>query len=55
MILDVLGIACPSIILIVGVINLVASIKMSNRSLVLKDITIIMLSLTLIITAIKQL
>jgi len=54
MILDILGIVCPSFVLLIGIISLVGSIKKGDRSLVLKDITIMVLSLNLIMIAIKQ-
>jgi len=52
MILDVLRIVLPSIGILLGIISLVGSIKSGQRNAVLKDITIIMLSLTLIFTVI---
>jgi len=53
MILDVLSIVLPSIGLLLGLISLVISIKKDQRIVVLKDLTIIMLFLTLITITIK--
>jgi len=54
MILDILGIVFPSFVLLTGIISLVGSIKKGERGLILKDITIMVLSLNLIMIAIKQ-
>jgi len=53
MILDFLSISLAGIALITAIINLIISIKKQERILILKDISIVCLSLTLIFTAIR--
>jgi len=48
MILDILQIALTSVVLIIGIVGLIRSIKKHDRSLILKELTIICLALTLI-------
>jgi len=54
MVLDILLVILPAIVLVIGIINLIASIKKGDRIVWLKDITIILLSLTIIIMHLKQ-
>lgn len=53
MILDILQVILPFTVLIIGIIGFIRSIKKHDRLLLLKELTIICLSLTILSMAIR--
>ena len=53
MVLDILQVVFPSIVLIIGMFGFIGSIKKHDRLLVLKELTIICLSLTILSMAVR--